>query len=147
MHVHTESFVRGNQLALPTGAVGVGGAAISKALGREVELCYQSQGADGGDWLGPSVEQTLAALAARGQRQVAWAPVGFIADHVETLYDLDIEARVNIGTVRRAPQGYGLASRKSFTMGTMMDMRCSSVTWVVLGRMANREAERGRMSP
>jgi ferrochelatase len=68
-------------------------AAISRALGRKVELCYQSQGADGGDWLGPGVEETLAALAARGYTQVAWAPVGFIADHVETLYDLDVEAR------------------------------------------------------
>ena len=43
--------------------------------------------------------------------------------------------------------GYGLASRKSFTMGTMMETRCSSVTWVVLGRMANRDVERGLMSP
>jgi ferrochelatase len=68
-------------------------AAIAAALGRKVELCYQSQGADGGDWLGPSVEETLTALAAQGHSQVAWAPVGFIADHVETLYDLDIEAR------------------------------------------------------
>ena len=38
---------------------------------------------------------------------------------------------------------YGLASRKSFTIGTMMAMRCISVTWVVLGKMANRDAERG----
>jgi protoporphyrin/coproporphyrin ferrochelatase len=68
-------------------------AAISTVLGRELRLCYQSQGADGGDWLGPGVEETLTALAAEGQKVVAWAPVGFIADHVETLYDLDIEAR------------------------------------------------------
>jgi protoporphyrin/coproporphyrin ferrochelatase len=68
-------------------------AAISAALGRQLRLCYQSQGADGGDWLGPGVEQTLTTLAAEGQKVVAWAPVGFIADHVETLYDLDIEAR------------------------------------------------------
>ena len=43
--------------------------------------------------------------------------------------------------------GYGLASRKSFTMGTMMDWRSISITWVVLGRMANRDAERGPRSP
>jgi len=60
--------------------------------GRPSQLCYQSQGADGGDWLGPGVRETLAALAGQGQRSVAWAPVGFLADHVETLYDLDIEA-------------------------------------------------------
>jgi hypothetical protein len=41
----------------------------------------------------------------------------------------------------------GLASRKSFTIGTMTGMRSISVTWVVLGKMANRDAERGCMSP
>jgi protoporphyrin/coproporphyrin ferrochelatase len=68
-------------------------AAVSARLGRPVRLCYQSQGADGGDWLGPTVRETLSALAAEGQREVVWAPFGFLADHVETLYDLDIEAR------------------------------------------------------
>lgn len=67
--------------------------AISTALARPLRLCYQSQGEGGGDWLGPSVEQTLTALAADGHEKVVWAPVGFVADHVETLYDLDIEAR------------------------------------------------------
>jgi len=68
-------------------------AAVAAGLGRPVRLCYQSQGADGGDWLGPTVRETLVALAAEGQREVVWAPFGFLADHVETLYDLDIEAR------------------------------------------------------
>jgi ferrochelatase len=68
-------------------------AAVSARLGRPVRLCYQSQGADGGEWLGPSVRDTLSALAAEGQREVVWAPFGFLADHVETLYDLDVEAR------------------------------------------------------
>lgn len=62
-------------------------------LGRSVTLCYQSQGADGGEWLGPDVRQTLTAIAASGKRTVAWAPFGFLADHVETLYDLDVEAQ------------------------------------------------------
>jgi ferrochelatase len=67
--------------------------AIGARLGRDVRLCYQSQGADGGEWLGPGVKETLSELAAAGQNSVVWAPFGFIADHVETLYDLDIEAR------------------------------------------------------
>ncbi len=67
--------------------------AISLELGRPVRLCYQSQGADGGAWLGPDVQETMAALAAEGHREVAWAPFGFLADHVETLYDLDVEAK------------------------------------------------------
>jgi ferrochelatase len=68
-------------------------AAVSARLGRKVRLCYQSQGVDGGEWLGPSVKETLTALAAEGQKEVVWAPFGFLADHVETLYDLDVEAR------------------------------------------------------
>jgi ferrochelatase len=68
-------------------------AAITARLGRPTRLCYQSQGEGGGDWLGPSVRETLTTLAGEGQRSVAWAPVGFLAEHVETLYDLDIEAR------------------------------------------------------
>jgi ferrochelatase len=68
-------------------------AAVAARLGRPVRLCYQSQGADGGEWLGPNVRDTLGALAAAGERVVAWAPFGFLADHVETLYDLDIEAQ------------------------------------------------------
>jgi ferrochelatase len=67
--------------------------AVSARLGRPARLCYQSQGADGGEWLGPTVRETLTALAAEGQREVVWAPFGFLADHVETLYDLDIEAQ------------------------------------------------------
>lgn len=67
--------------------------ALVKTLGRPARLCYQSQGEGGGEWLGPSVRETLAALAAEGQRRVVWSPFGFVADHVETLYDLDIEAR------------------------------------------------------
>ena len=67
--------------------------AVAARLGRQVRLCYQSQGADGGEWLGPGVKETLSTLAEAGQKSVVWAPFGFLADHVETLYDLDIEAR------------------------------------------------------
>jgi ferrochelatase len=73
--------------------VGAAAAALSARLGRPARLCYQSQGADGGEWLGPNVRETLAELARAGERSVAWAPFGFLADHVETLYDLDVEAQ------------------------------------------------------
>jgi ferrochelatase len=67
--------------------------AVSTQLGRRTRLCYQSQGADGGAWLGPTVRETLTALAREGHREIVWSPFGFLADHVETLYDLDIEAQ------------------------------------------------------
>lgn len=66
--------------------------AISAGLGQPCRLAYQSQGADGGKWLGPELHQVLEETARAGARQVVVAPFGFLADHVETLYDLDIDA-------------------------------------------------------
>jgi len=67
--------------------------AIAERLGRGCELAYQSQGADGGEWLGPDLRHTFERLAQAGVRQITLSPFGFLADHVETLFDLDIEAR------------------------------------------------------
>jgi ferrochelatase len=67
--------------------------AIGAALGVEYELAYQSQGFDGGQWLGPTLDATLERAGERGVKRVVVAPFGFLGEHVETLYDLDIEAR------------------------------------------------------
>jgi ferrochelatase len=53
-------------------------------------FAFQSQGASGGEWLGPTVEQTLESIAASGARAVLLQPIGFLCDHVEILYDVDI---------------------------------------------------------
>jgi len=53
-------------------------------------FAFQSQGVAGGPWIGPTVEETLAALAAEGHPGVILQPVGFLCDHVEILYDIDI---------------------------------------------------------
>ncbi len=85
------------------------------APGRFVDhgVAFQSQGMSTGpggrpmQWLGPDLRRRLDALAARGRKEVVIAPIGFLADHVEILYDLDIEARSwadELGiTLRRAP--------------------------------------------
>ncbi len=54
-------------------------------------FAYQSQGRSGEKWLGPDVESTLAELHRGGHRHVLIAPIGFISDHVEILYDVDVE--------------------------------------------------------
>ena len=54
---------------------------------------YQSAGAAPGEWLGPSVEELLANFSSQGIKNVLVTPVGFMADNVEILYDLDIEAQ------------------------------------------------------
>jgi ferrochelatase len=53
-------------------------------------FAFQSQGMSGGPWLGPTVEETILKLKGQGQRGVFLQPVGFVCDHVEVLYDIDI---------------------------------------------------------
>lgn len=56
-------------------------------------FAFQSQGASGGAWIGPSVEETLQQIAAEGVTTLLLQPVGFLCDHVEILYDVDIHFR------------------------------------------------------
>jgi len=53
-------------------------------------FAFQSQGMSGGPWLGPSVEDTIRRLKEQGHRAVLMQPIGFLCDHVEVLYDIDI---------------------------------------------------------
>jgi ferrochelatase len=53
-------------------------------------FAFQSQGVSGGPWLGPTVEEALQSIAATGAKAVLLQPIGFLCDHVEILYDVDI---------------------------------------------------------
>ncbi|WP_109486841.1 ferrochelatase [Occallatibacter savannae] len=53
-------------------------------------FAFQSQGASGGPWIGPTVEDTLTSIAAEGVKTLLLQPIGFLCDHVEILYDVDI---------------------------------------------------------
>jgi ferrochelatase len=53
-------------------------------------FAFQSQGMSGGPWVGPTVESTLDAVAATGVKTLILQPIGFLCDHVEILYDVDI---------------------------------------------------------
>ena len=53
-------------------------------------FAFQSQGISGGPWIGPTVEETLKAIKDEGHEGVVIQPVGFLCDHVEILYDIDI---------------------------------------------------------
>lgn len=56
-------------------------------------FAFQSQGASGGPWIGPTVEETLDSIAASGVKTLLLDPIGFLCDHVEILYDVDIAFR------------------------------------------------------
>jgi len=53
-------------------------------------FAFQSQGMSGGAWIGPTVEETILGLKAQGHGGVFIQPIGFLCDHVEVLYDIDI---------------------------------------------------------
>jgi ferrochelatase len=68
-------------------------ALVAKEAGLSADewvFAFQSQGMSGGTWIGPSVEDTIRELKAKGHRGVFIQPIGFVCDHVEVLYDIDI---------------------------------------------------------
>jgi ferrochelatase len=69
-------------------------AAVAARLGLvDWDFAYQSQGLTDDRWLGPTVESCLDRYAAGGIREVVVCPIGFVCDHVETLYDVDVVFR------------------------------------------------------
>jgi ferrochelatase len=56
-------------------------------------FAFQSASTTGAPWLGPDILEELDTLAANGVQRVLVCPVGFVSDHLEILWDLDIEAR------------------------------------------------------
>ncbi len=89
--------------------VQVGAALVAEQLGfRSHRLAYQSRsGSPREPWLEPDIGAVVREEAARGTRELLVVPIGFVCDHVEVLYDLDIEAKqvadeVGIGFTRAA---------------------------------------------
>jgi protoporphyrin/coproporphyrin ferrochelatase len=69
-------------------------ALVAERLGvARFEVAFQSAGRTGEPWLGPELLATLRRLRAGGASEVLVAPVGFVADHLEVLFDIDIEAQ------------------------------------------------------
>jgi ferrochelatase len=86
---------------------------VAALLNRERwQIAYQSRSGNPRErWLEPDVNEALRSLAEKGAAEVVVAPIGFVADHVEVLYDLDIEAK-------RTAEALGL---KFFRAGTPSD--------------------------
>ena len=76
------------------------------------ELAYQSRsGPPSQPWLDPDIGDTLRVLHDEGENVVVVAPIGFLSDHVEVLYDLDVEAR-------RLADELGMTMARAQTVGT-----------------------------
>jgi ferrochelatase len=57
------------------------------------DFAFQSAGRTGEPWLGPDILDEIRRLAADGVTELVIRPIGFVADHLEVLYDIDIEAQ------------------------------------------------------
>jgi ferrochelatase len=87
-------------------------ALVCRRLGLGVwSIAWQSRSGNPADpWLEPDILDHLKVVAGRGARDVVVAPIGFVTDHVEVLYDLDIAAR-------EAARGLGLGFHRAGTVG------------------------------
>jgi ferrochelatase len=61
---------------------------------RKMSFAFQSESPTGEPWLGPDILDHLAALRAEGVEDVLVCPVGFVSDHLEIKWDIDVEAKV-----------------------------------------------------
>lgn len=69
-------------------------AAVAARLGAQIgawEFAFQSAGASPEPWLGPDAGEVIERLAAQGKKEFLIVPIGFVCDHVEILYDIDVE--------------------------------------------------------
>ena len=73
---------------------------VAEALGLDrYTFSFQSAGRTGEEWLGPDILAEIRRLGAEGVTELVVRPVGFVADHLEVLFDIDIEAQ---GVAREA---------------------------------------------
>lgn len=95
-------------------------------------FAFQSQGASEEPWLGPTVEETLDRLAAEGIENVLLVPIGFVCDHVEVLYDIDIEHR-------QYAAGLGIRLERTASLNDH-PLLCQAIADVVRRRVAGARA-------
>ena len=74
-------------------------------------IAYQSKGGGPGEWIEPDVEAVLEDLASQGVKRVLIVPIGFVSDHIEILYDIDIAHR-------KKAESLGMVLRRTRSLNT-----------------------------
>jgi len=97
-------------------------------------FAFQSQGASGGPWIGPSVESTLDSIAADGVKALVLQPIGFLCDHVEILFDVDILFREYAGKL-----GIRLERPESLNASPRLARAVADLAGQGLARLENRQ--------
>jgi ferrochelatase len=78
---------------------------------RRFDIAYQSAGRTPEPWIGPDLTELIASRAAAGQRSFLVVPVGFVCDHTEILFDIDVQAA-------RAARDAGATLRRTESLNT-----------------------------
>ncbi len=94
---------------------------------RNWDFAFQSAGASPEPWLGPPLEEVLPGLASRGFRRALVAPIGFVCEHVEILFDLDVEARAQAASLGMTLERTGLPNDSPQFIHAVADAVLSSM--------------------
>ena len=77
-------------------------------------IAFQSKGRGPEEWIGPEVESVLAGLSEKGVREALIVPIGFVSDHIEILYDIDVlfqEKARSLGMVLKRTRSLNASGR------------------------------------
>jgi len=97
-------------------------AAVAEAAGvKDWQFTWQSAGRTRDPWLGPDILETLETIAGEGVKAVLVAPVGFVSDHLEVLYDLDIEAKAEAEKIGITLERIAMLNRDPLYMETLAE--------------------------
>lgn len=88
---------------------------------KDWQFTWQSAGRTRDPWLGPDILETLPVLAEEGVKAVLVAPVGFVSDHLEVLYDLDIEAQAAAKELNMTLDRIAMLNRDPLYMETLAE--------------------------
>lgn len=94
---------------------------------------YQSAGRSPEPWLGPQLEDYVPELAERGIKNVVSVPIGFVSDHVEILFDIDIEAQAAAkehGMRLERPPALNTDGRFMGQLAELIRQRAEAAGWV-----------------
>jgi ferrochelatase len=97
-------------------------AAVAEAAGvRDWQFTWQSAGRTREPWLGPDILETMATIREEGIKAVLVAPVGFVSDHLEVLYDLDIEAKAEAAKLDMTLERIAMLNKDPLYMETLAE--------------------------
>ncbi|MFD0958560.1 ferrochelatase [Paenibacillus chungangensis] len=96
--------------------------AVAEAAGvGRWQFTWQSAGRTREPWLGPDILETMESLAKEGVKALLSAPIGFVSDHLEVLYDIDIEARAEAEKLGLTLERIAMLNRDPLYMQTLAD--------------------------